>query len=89
MNSEALARFWDCFDALPSEIRKQAREAFAVWRRDVGHPGLQFKRVHPSKPLFSVRIGDRWCALGYRRDDTMIRFWIGSHGDYDKIIRRY
>jgi hypothetical protein len=45
--------------------------------------------VHPAKPLYSIRVGHRWRALGYRRDDTMIWFWIGSHAEYDKIIRRY
>ncbi len=81
MKSEALARFWDCFDALPSEIQKVAREAFAIWQRDARHPGLHFKRVHPKKPLYSVRIGEHWRALGYRGDDTMVWFWIGGHAD--------
>ena len=89
MKSATLARFWDCFDALPADIQKLAREAFATWQRDARHPSLHFKKVHPTEPLYSVRIGDRWRALGYRKDDTMIWFWIGSHADYDKAIKRF
>jgi hypothetical protein len=25
-------------------------------------------------------------ALGVRRDDTIVWFWIGSHADYDKLL---
>jgi hypothetical protein len=89
MKSATLKRFWDCFDALPPNIQQLAREAFATWQRDPRHPSLHFKKVHPSEPLYSVRIGDRWRALGYRKDDTMVWFWIGSHADYDKAIRRF
>jgi len=89
MKSAALARFWDCFDALPADIQKLAREAFATWQRDARHPSLHFKKVHSTEPLYSVRIADRWRALGYRKDDTIIWFWIGSHADYDKAIKRF
>ena len=89
MNSEALEQFWNCFDALPSDIQKRARAAFALWQRDARHPSLHFKRVHPIKNLYSVRIGERWRALGYRRDGTMVWFWIGAHAEYDKIIRQF
>ena len=54
MKSAALARFWDCFDALPADIQKLAREAFATWQRDARHPSLHFKKVHPTEPLYSV-----------------------------------
>lgn len=51
--------------------------------------GLQFKRVHPSEPIYSVRIGRSWRALGLQRDsDQMLWFWIGSHAEYDSLLRR-
>jgi hypothetical protein len=43
------------------------------------HPGLQFKRVHPVKPIYSVRINNDYRALGVRKDNIIIWFWIGSH----------
>lgn len=89
MKSETLREFWECFDRLPSDIQKLSRQTFARWHRDPNHTSLHFKKVHPSKPLYSVRVGERWRALGYRRGDTVVWFWIGSHADYDKAIRRF
>ena len=89
MKSRALEQFWDCLDALPAEVRNLAREAFALWQRDPRHPSLHFKSVHARKPIYSVRIGRRWRALGLRHDDAIVWFWIGSHAEYDDIIRRF
>lgn len=40
--------------------------------------------------VYSVRVGIRWRALGYReagpREDIVTWFWIGSHADYDKLV---
>lgn len=51
------------------------------------HPSLQFERVHQTEPLYSVRIGLGWRALGLLEDDTIAWFWIGSHADYDRLIK--
>jgi len=32
----------------------------------------------------SISIG--WRAVGIIEDDTIVWFWIGSHGDYDKLL---
>ncbi len=58
-------------------------------REDPSHPGLQFKRVHATEPLYSVRIGLGWRALGLREGDTIYWFWIGSHAQYDKLVRQW
>ncbi len=89
MKSETLKKFWNCFNALPANTQRLAQEAFAIWQRNERHPSLHFKRVHTAKPLYSIRVGQRWRALGYRHDDTMVWFWIGTHAEYDKVIRRY
>ncbi|MGH9395588.1 MAG: hypothetical protein ACRD18_01885 [Terriglobia bacterium] len=36
------------------------------------------------KPIYSVRISLGWRAIGIRKEDTMIWYWIGSH--YDNLI---
>jgi hypothetical protein len=73
-------------ERLPAEIRTQAASAFELWRRDRYHQSLHFKRVHPSRPMFSVRVGLRYRALGMVDGDTITWFWIGSHADYDRLI---
>jgi hypothetical protein len=54
--------------------------------RDSSHPSLQFKRVHASEPIYSVRAGLGWRAVGVRSDDAMVWFWIGSHAEYDRLL---
>jgi len=37
--------------------------------------------------VYSVRVGLHYRALGTAVDDGIIWFWIGTHADYDKLIR--
>ena len=71
---------------MPPGIRRQAREAYKTFRGNPQHPGLQFKRVHPTKPIYSARISRVYRALGVLEDDDIVWFWIGSHSDYDKLL---
>ena len=88
MNSRATDRFWKCYSGLPEEIRRQAREAYALFLKDPYHPGLHFKRVHSTRPVFSVRISKDYRAVGILRDDEITWFWIGSHSEYDNVLRQ-
>jgi hypothetical protein len=73
---------------LPTSVQEQAARAYALWRSDPQHPSLQFKRVSQSQPVYSVRIGISHRALGWRDGDQMTWYWIGSHAEYDEILKR-
>ncbi len=88
MISRATRRFWRCFDALPSDLQYRSRMAFATWRENPAYPGLQFKRVHPTEPIWSVRVSQGYRALGLREGDVMTWFWIGSHDAYERLLAR-
>jgi len=88
MKSVATKRFWRCFDNLPPDIQRQAERAFGLWSADPSHRSLEFKQIHSIRPIFSVRIGLHWRALGVRQEDTIAWFWIGSHAEYDKLLTR-
>ncbi len=77
------------FRALPSSVQEQARKSYRLWRINPTHPSLHFKRVHPREPLYSVRVGLGWRALGLRDEDTIAWIWIGSHSDYDRLIKSF
>ena len=47
-----------------------------------------FRRVHPTRPIYSARISNSYRALGVRDGDEVIWFWIGSHADYDHLLSR-
>ena len=88
MRSYVTNGFRKLFVELPPYIRSRARTGYRLWAEHPGHPSLQFKRVHPSRPIYSVRIGIDWRALGVVEDEAIIWFWIGSHAGYDKMLRR-
>ncbi len=39
-------------------------------------------------PIHSARIGRDWRALGLRTGDEVVWFWIGSHDEYERMLRR-
>ena len=86
MTSRTTDRFRKLFKQLPPHIQRQARRAFRVFQKNPRHPSLRFKRVHPSQPIYSVRIGIGWRAVGVREGEDMIWYWIGSHADYDREV---
>jgi hypothetical protein len=88
VKSHANEKFWKAFENLPAQIQRRAREAYRLWQENHFHPSLQFKQIHSTKPIFSVRIGIGWRAVGVKQDETMIWFWIGSHAEYDKLISK-
>jgi hypothetical protein len=88
MNSTTTDQFWTCYSALPAEIRKQAREAYSIFVADPYHPSLHFKRIHSTRPVFSARIGIHYRAVGILDGQEITWFWIGSHADYDRLVRQ-
>ncbi len=62
--------------------------AYARFQENPDHTSLKFKRVHETRPIFSARVGLGYRALCVRDGDDLIWFWIGSHADYDRLLRR-
>ncbi len=74
--------------ALPLQIRQSAREAYKFFNLNPNHPSLQFKKVHKTRPIYSVRINVNYRALGEIDGNDIIWFWIGPHTEYEKLLRR-
>lgn len=88
MKSRTTRRFRDALAELPAPIRQLARDAYQMFRQNPSHPGLRFKKLIPDPPIYSVRIGIGHRAVGTLNGDTIIWFWIGSHADYDKLLKQ-
>lgn len=86
MRSVLVDDFLDRFRRLPEPVREQARRAYRLWKANPHHPSLRFKQVHATEPVFSVRVGLGWRALGLVEGGTITWFWIGSHAEYDQIL---
>ena len=86
MTSRTTKRFRKLLGELPPSIQKHAREAYILWMHDPWHASLRFKQIHPTKPIFSVRIELDWRAVCIRSGDIALWYFIGSHADYDRLI---
>jgi hypothetical protein len=70
-------------------VQQRAREAYRRFKADPAHPGLQFKRLHTTLPLWSVRVSDSYRAVGVRKsDEEIIWFFIGTHAEYDRMLAK-
>ena len=89
MISHVLPSFRKSFRNLPKEIKHQAKSTYKRWKKNPFDKPLEFKQVHQTRPIFSVRIGLHWRALSVRdRKNVVTWFWIGSHEEYNKLIKQ-
>ena len=88
MKSTTTHRFWKSYGSLPTEIRKQAKEAYGLFSKNPYYPSLHFKRIHSTRPIFSVRINIDYRAVGILEGDELTWFWIGSHSEYETLIKK-
>ncbi len=88
MESSVTKGFRERFAALPPDVQRRAKRVYALWRSNPYHPSLQFKRVSPHAPIYSVRIGMGYRALGLMEEGHLYWFWIGSHAEYDALLKR-
>ena len=87
MKSVTTSNFWKLYDALPKEMQQRADRAYKLWQLNPQAHSLNFKRVGKRQSIYSVRIGRGYRALGLLEDKIIIWFWIGSHDDYDRMLR--
>lgn len=80
--------FHKAFAQLPDRVKDSARKAYALFRDDPYHNSLHFKRLKGTD-IYSVRIGSNYRALAFRKGDEVVWFWIGTHDEYDKLIKGF
>lgn len=88
MKSLTTAQFWKLYHSLPRDIQWRADKAYELWRLNPQAQGLTFKRVGKRLPVYSVRIGQSYRALGLLEGDAILWFWIGAHDEYERLLRQ-
>jgi hypothetical protein len=88
LKSHLTDEFIRCFQKAPRRIQRLAKKNYRLWKKAPFHPSLQFKYVGKRLPVYAVRVGIGWRALGLMEGDTVVWFWIGPHAEYDSLIRR-
>lgn len=71
---------------MSDEAKAAALRAYATFGQSPEHPSLRFKKLGGYEEVWSVRINDRYRAVGRRNGDTIVWFWIGSHNDFDRMF---
>lgn len=87
MTSRTTKQFRAHLDRLPKPIRRQAFEAYKQFCVNPQHPSLRFKQLRTTAQVYSVRVSTDYRAVGVRDRDEIIWFWIGSHADYDQLLK--
>jgi hypothetical protein len=87
VTSKTTKRFWKLLEELTTETQLQARVAYQLFAQNPYHPSLQFKALTDfAEPLYSVRIGAHYRALGLLEHDEITWIWIGTHSQYNKVL---
>ncbi|MEZ0222543.1 ParE family toxin-like protein [Tardiphaga sp. 862_B3_N4_1] len=84
MKHLASPEFWAAYQRLPVHVRSLADKNFALLKSNPSHPSLHLKKIGR---YVSARVGLRYRALAVEVDDGLLWFWIGSHADYDQLLK--
>ncbi len=78
------ARFWECFNQLPQSTQILAKKNFELLKNNSNHPSLSLKKVGK---FWSARIGINYRALAFKEGEDYIWVWIGSHAEYERLLK--
>ncbi len=84
MRHFASPAFWKHYERLPPPIQRLATKNLELLKEDPQHPSLHFKKIGRFR---SVRVGLRYRALGVHIPEGVLWLWIGTHAEYDKLLR--
>jgi hypothetical protein len=89
LNHFTTPKYWKFYYNLPANVRDVADKYFSLLKQNPKHPSLHLKKIDD---LWSVRAGIHYRALGMDTRDTpkgILWFWIGSHHEYERLIRKF
>lgn len=85
MTHHTTGRFWQLYHSLPKDVQEQADKQFALLKTNPAHPSLHFRKVGN---LWSARINLNTRSLAAQDGDNLVWFWIGSHTEYERLVRK-
>ena len=84
MNHFTVPSFWKNYDSLPKNTQELADKNYELLKKNPKHPSLHFKKIDK---YWSVRVGLYYRALSIEIVEGILWFWIGTHSEYDKLIK--
>ena len=83
MKHRASPDFWAGYRALQEHIRGLADQTYNHLKQDPQYPAVRLKKVGR---FWSACVGANYRALAIDGPEGPIWFWIGTHGEYDKLL---
>ena len=84
MNHFATPDFWRRHRGLPAAVRELADKNFELLQADPQHPSVRLKQVGK---FWSARVRLHYRALARVRTEGLVWFWIGSHPEYERLLK--
>jgi hypothetical protein len=84
-NSYLTPKFKKLFEKLPKEAQDKVASNYKLWRADPS--SVDFRTLKSNKKIWRVSAGLYWRALGRDEGDSIVWYWVGSHNDYDNLIK--
>ena len=80
--------YWASFEDLPEDVKKLAEKNYNLWRESHNTPGLRFKQIHKTQPIYSFRVGMKHRTVGIEAPDGKVAwFWVGSFNSFKATIK--
>jgi len=76
--------FWSAYEVLPTSAQKIADRNYEILKINPKYPSLHFKKI---KRYWTIRAGIHYRALAVEVEGGLLWFWIGSHTEYDKLVK--
>ena len=73
---------------LPADVQEQVVEAYRRFLIDPTARGLRLKQIGANPPTYSARVGISFRAVGAKGKNGIVWYWVGSHADYDQMLRQ-
>jgi plasmid maintenance system killer protein len=86
VESRTTRQFRRLFSHLPADTQRDAKRSYRLFRTNPAHPSLHFKKLEGEDNIYSVRIGLEYRALAVMNKDRVVRYWVGSHHEYDRLV---
>lgn len=84
MRHFASPSFWESYYKLPRQIKELADKNFKILKNNPQHPSIHLKKA---AGYLSARIGMKHRALAVEMEEGFLWFWIGTHTEYDKLLK--
>jgi len=84
MKSSTTSDFWRNYRALPPDARVAARKAYRLWQQNPQHGSLRFQK---RGRFWRACFGGGHRALAVSATDGYLWFWIGTHDEYERLLR--